>query len=136
MRMVVHSPHGTMTPTRDTTPPSPEAAARLKTEVKQEDGRADIAFRGELDLATVPIAERAVDKVDGGASTLVLDLRKLSFIDSSGLRLILTTAEKWEGESRRLFIARGPAQVERVFELTGAGARLNLIEDPALIKGA
>jgi anti-sigma B factor antagonist len=125
-----------MTRTRDTKPPAPEAAARLKTEVKQEDGRADVALRGELDLATLPIAERAVEKVDGAATTLVLDLRKLTFIDSSGLRLILTTAEKWGGDSRRLFIVRGPAQVERVFELTGAGARLNVIEDPALIKAA
>jgi anti-sigma B factor antagonist len=125
-----------MTPTRDTTPPPPEAAARLKTEVKDEDGRVDVELRGELDLATVPIAERAIEKVDGAATTLVLDLRKLSFIDSSGLRLILTTAEEWEGDSRRLYIVRGPAQVERVFELTGAGARLNLVEDPSLVKAA
>jgi anti-sigma B factor antagonist len=125
-----------MTTTRGTTPPSPEAAARLKTEVRQEDGRADIALRGELDLATLPVAERAVGKVDGSATVLVLDLRKLDFIDSSGLRLILATAEKWGGDSRRLYIVRGPAQVERVFELTGTAARLNLIEDPALIKAA
>jgi anti-sigma B factor antagonist len=125
-----------MTSTRDTTPPPPEAAARLKTEVKQENGRADVALRGELDLATLPVAERAVEKVDSAATTLVLDLRKLSFIDSSGLRLILTTAEEWDGEARRLFIVRGPAQVERVFELTGAGARLNVIEDPSLVKAA
>jgi anti-sigma B factor antagonist len=120
---------------RETTP-SPEAAARLKTEVRQKDGRADVALRGELDLATIPVAERAVAKIAEGADTLVLDLRRLTFIDSSGLRLILTTAEKWGGDSRQLFIVRGPAQVERVFELTGAGARLNLVEDPSLIKTA
>src|ERR1044072_6198684 len=125
-----------MSPTRDTTPPPPEAAARLKTEVKSDGGRSDVILRGERDLPTLPIAERAVEKVDGGTSTLVLDLRQLSFIDSSGLRLILTTAEEWGGDSRSLFIVGGPAQVERVFELTGAGARLNLIEDPSLAKAA
>jgi anti-anti-sigma factor len=117
------------------TPPSPEAAARLKVDVKQAGDRADVALRGELDLATLAVAERAVEKVSESA-TLVLDLRKLSFIDSSGLRLILTTAEEWQGDSRRLFVVRGPAQVERVLELTGAGERLNVVEDPSLISAA
>jgi anti-anti-sigma factor len=125
-----------MSSTSDTSQPSPEAAARLKTEVKASAGRADVVLRGELDLATLPVAERAVETIDEGVTTLVLDLRKLTFIDSSGLRLILTTAETWNGGTRRLYIVRGPAQVERVFELTGAGARLNLVEDPSLVETA
>ena len=125
-----------MSPERDTTSPSPEAAARLKADVKTAPDRADVALRGELDLATLPVAERAVEGVDKAAKTLVLDLRKLTFIDSSGLRLILTTAEEWQDGGRRLFVIQGPAQVERVLELTGAGARLNVIEDPSLIKAA
>jgi anti-sigma B factor antagonist len=122
--------------TRDTTPPPAEAAARLKAEVKNGGARADVILRGELDLATLPVAERAVDRVEETTTTLVLDLRKLTFIDSSGLRLILTTAEAWQGDSRSLFVVKGPAQVERVLELTGAGARLNMVEDPSRIKAA
>ena len=86
---------------------------------------------GELDLATVPVAEQAINRVAGNVKTLVLDLRKLSFLDSSGLRLILSTDEAVE--SRRVVIVRGPAQVDRVFDLTGTGARLDIVDDPSLI---
>ena len=86
---------------------------------------------GELDLATVPVAEQAINRVAENVKTLVLDLRKLSFLDSSGLRLILSTDEAVE--SRRVVIVRGPAQVDRVFDLTGTGARLDIVDDPSLI---
>ena len=86
---------------------------------------------GELDLATVPVAEQAISRVAENVKTLVLDLRKLSFLDSSGLRLILSTDEAVE--SRRVVIVRGPAQVDRVFDLTGTGARLDIVDDPSLI---
>jgi anti-anti-sigma factor len=111
----------------------PEAAARLTTDVESGDGRADIVLRGELDLATVSLAEDAVNGADG-AGTVVLDLRGLSFLDSSGLRLILATAESCEGDSRRLYVIRGPAQVNRVLELTGTESRLNLVDDPSAIQ--
>jgi anti-anti-sigma factor len=90
-----------------------------------------IVLDGELDLATVPVAEQAINRVDQDAATLVLDLRKLRFLDSSGLRLILATHEA-QG-SRRVVIVRGPAQVDRVFELTGTGERLDIVDDPSLI---
>lgn len=112
----------------------PEAAARLKAEVRSGERRADVVLRGELDLATVPVAEQAVARVESVADTLVLDLRKLTFIDSSGLKMILTTAESWNGASRRLFVVKGPAQVERVLQLTGAAGRLNVVEDPSGIE--
>ena len=88
-------------------------------------------LEGELDLATLPVAEQAINRVSEDALTLVLDLRKLRFLDSSGLRLILTTNEA--RGSRRVVIVRGPAQVDRVFELTGTGARLDIVDDPSLI---
>jgi anti-sigma B factor antagonist len=90
-----------------------------------------IVLDGELDLATVPVAEQAINRVDQDAATLVLDLRKLRFLDSSGLRLILATHEA-QG-SRRVVIVRGPAQVDRVFELTGTGERLDIVDDPSQI---
>jgi len=90
-----------------------------------------VVLDGELDLATVPVAEQAINRVAGNVKTLVLDLRKLSFLDSSGLRLILSTDEAVE--SRRVVIVRGPAQVDRVFDLTGTGARLDIVDDPSLI---
>jgi anti-sigma B factor antagonist len=90
-----------------------------------------VILDGELDLATVPVAEQAINRVGDDVKTLVLDLRKLSFLDSSGLRLILATDDA--SGSRRVVVVRGPAQVDRVFELTGTGARLEIVDDPSLI---
>lgn len=106
-----------------------QTTPRLRVDVDAGSDPARLAFDGELDLATVGIAEEAMQRANG-VGTVILDLRKLTFLDSSGLRLILMCADK---ESPRVFVVRGPAQVSRVFELTGAGERLNLIDDPSLI---
>lgn len=90
-------------------------------------------LKGELDLATVGVAEDTLSSLPDGGQTLVLDLRDLVFLDSSGLRLILTSTESERAGGREVYVVKGPAQVNRVFELTGAGERLNLIDDPSLI---
>jgi anti-sigma B factor antagonist len=105
---------------------------RLTTKVDNRDAAAHVVLVGELDLATVGVAEEAMKRVDGDAGTLVLDLRGLNFLDSSGLRMILSAADSSD-RGPRVFVVRGPAQVDRVFELTGAGERLNLVDDPSLI---
>jgi len=92
-----------------------------------------VVFDGELDLATVGIAEEAIKGAAKDSQPLILDLRKLRFLDSSGLRLILISAGPSEASGRKVFVVRGPAQVERVFELTGAAERLNLVDDPSQI---
>ncbi len=91
-----------------------------------------VVLRGELDLATLGVAEEALNKASDG-KTLVLDLRELSFLDSSGLRLILNSADTGNDAGRKVFVVKGPAQVDRVFALTGAGERLNLVDDPSSI---
>src|SRR5687767_10325566 len=58
--------------------------------VEPADGEFRVRFAGELDLATVREAEDAVAEARrGGAGPLVLDLGGLTFVDSSGLRLIM-----------------------------------------------
>jgi anti-sigma B factor antagonist len=109
--------------------PSYEATARLHASLEDGAGVARVVLDGELDLATVPVAEHAIGRAGNDAKTLVLDLRRLSFLDSSGLRLILSAAQG----SRRVVVVRGPAQVDRVFELTGAAERLDIVDDPSLI---
>lgn len=92
-----------------------------------------LALSGELDIATVPVAEQALRRHEGD-NELVLDLRGLRFMDSSGLRVILSLAEA--ETPAVLHIIRGPDQVNRVFELTGAAERLNLVDDPSAIERA
>jgi anti-anti-sigma factor len=78
-----------------------------------------IALRGELDLATAPIFETALDELDfSSIRSVALDLAELAFIDVSGMRAILRLHEICLAHSVALAIRPGPRAVQRVFELT------------------
>jgi len=79
-----------------------------------------IRLFGELDLATAPEVEDELQRVElTDALTIVLDLSGLTFMDSSGLRLILRAEARSRADSCRLRLLRGPASVQRVFAITG-----------------
>jgi anti-anti-sigma factor len=89
-------------------------------------------LEGELDIATTAGADSELRRVEqGGARVIVLDLRGLTFMDSTGLGLLVSAAARARGGGHRLAIVRGPAAVQRVLELTGLDARLDVIDDPA-----
>lgn len=95
--------------------------------VTRHDDAADGAIRleltGELDLATAGELERALEAVEGAAG-VVIDLRPLDFIDSTGLRLIIQFHESTCDAGVGLEIWDGPPAVARVFEISGARAQL------------
>jgi anti-sigma B factor antagonist len=104
-------------------------------EVRSEvNASALIAFAGELDLGTVPQLEAELEAAESSsAGAVVLDLRDLTFMDSSGLRVILLAAERARGNGRRFALVRGPDAVNRVFEVTGTDAHLEIVEDPSTL---
>ena len=86
---------------------------------------------GELDLASVEPLAREVDSLLGrGFGSLVLDLRGLTFLDSSGLRYVLTLARAAVQDGFRLELLQGGDSVRRVFELTGTESSLPFVEAP------
>lgn len=67
-----------------------------------------VALHGDLDIGSVDRAKVAIaDGEETGAETLVLDLRGLTFFDSSGLRLLIKTASRAAVEGRRMVVAAG-----------------------------
>jgi anti-anti-sigma factor len=62
-------------------------------------------------------------------ATLVVDLSKLTFLDSTGLRCIVTADERARSEGRRIVIVRGPDAVQRVFTITRLDDRLEMVDD-------
>jgi anti-anti-sigma factor len=80
-------------------------------------GAAWVQVAGELDLATSPQFRQTVGEAQRAAHLVVLDLRELSFTDSSGVHVILDADRYAQREEGRLLIARGPAQVDRVLTL-------------------
>ena len=86
--------------------------------VAGDDGRVVVTPRGELDMATQ--AElRAALEVARRSGDVVLDLGILRFIDTSGLRLILETAEAARKDGFRFAVLRGSSEVQRLFDVAG-----------------
>lgn len=80
-----------------------------------------LGFRllGELDLATVGDLRRMLDTLPPGAEGVLIDLAGLSFMDASGLHTFEEYAGTLNG-SAPLVLANAPANIRRVFALTGA----------------
>lgn len=88
-----------------------------------------IALSGELDLATAEIVQAELRRVeDGDARAIVLDLRELTFIDSSGVRLVYMADRRSRADSDRLLIRRGPDSIQRVFAITDLEGRLPFVD--------
>ena len=83
-----------------------------------------VHVRGELDLATTPQLERTLN--ESQARLVVLDLRELAFIDSSGMHAIVRAGTRARQAGRRLVLVRVPSNVERVFTLTGISGQLEI----------
>ena len=101
---------------------------------RRDDGGTTVVLSGELDLSTLDSLQEALDEtLDGKPSLLVMDLRELSFLDSSGLRLMLRLHTTMNETGGRLVLVQGPRRVHRVLELTRANEELHIVADPAEI---
>jgi anti-anti-sigma factor len=110
---------------------SPSAPGELAVDVSMSGQTARVALAGELDIATAPALEQALGELSADVEQLLLDLRQLAFIDSTGLRVVLGLANGFGENSARVVVVRGPDPVQRVFALTGADRELAMIDDPS-----
>jgi anti-anti-sigma factor len=105
-------------------------------EVRQETGATVVRLAGELDLSETTRFEGEILAAEGARpAVLVIDLRALRFMDSSGLRMILDADMRARRESRRLVIVQGPEAVHRVFLIALLDKRLELVPDLTLALG-
>jgi anti-anti-sigma factor len=108
------------------------AVKPFSIDVQRTDGYVRVILAGELDIATHGDADVVLrDVQDAGSPLVVLDLRELKFMDSTGLRLLVQADSRARESGQRLAIVRGPEAVHRVLEITGLDAKLDLIDDPA-----
>jgi len=92
--------------------------------VQPNEGGVVIALSGELDLSVEETVLTALDEI-GGTDRIVMDLRGLTFMDSTGLRLILRTDSRCREHNQQLRLIPGPPPVQRVFQLAGVENRLD-----------
>lgn len=98
--------------------------------IESRDDRTLLRVRGELDIASAPRLEQEL-RASAGAGTVVLDLREVTFLDSSGLRAVLMGSQEAADGGRRLVVVPGEGQAARVIELAQVGEHLELADGAA-----
>ena len=93
-----------------------------------------VAPRGEIDLATVDFVRDAVEREWERGDAVILDLREVGFMDTSGLRYVLELVERGSQDGFDVRLVRGPTEVQRVFEISGLEPRIPFVDDPEALE--
>lgn len=107
------------------------AQEHLRVDVRPQQDRVVLHLEGELDLASSPILERALEGAEiVAAPLLVLDLDDLRFVDSTGLRIILLAHESARERGQEFAITPGSPQVQRLLSITSVAEHMRVIASP------
>jgi anti-anti-sigma factor len=91
----------------------------FSTRIDSRNGVTNIALTGELDIASVPVLESLLTAADqDGARAIVVDLRDLSFVDSSGLHALVRAYRRSEQGGRPLLLVGATPSTRRLCEMT------------------
>jgi anti-sigma B factor antagonist len=108
-----------------------EAEDQLRIAVRRGADRVVLSLDGELDMATSEVLQQAIEDVQPeGTTTVVLDLEQLRFMDSTGLRILLSTRERCRERGQALALTPGSQQVQRLLSVTGVAEHLHIIAAP------
>jgi anti-sigma B factor antagonist len=96
----------------------------------EDANRIRIALSGELDISSALTFEEQLRRIEDTRhpATIVLDLSRLKFMDSTGVRLILNAHTRSKRDGWRLQVVAGTDAVRRIFSLTGLTGRLNIVD--------
>ncbi|HEV2060524.1 MAG TPA: STAS domain-containing protein [Solirubrobacteraceae bacterium] len=84
-----------------------------------------LRLSGDLDLATTKNVEAELKRVEAGdARTIVIDLSDLTFINSSGVHLLVDASLRSGADAKGLSLLRGSATVQRVLQICGVETAL------------
>jgi anti-anti-sigma factor len=106
----------------------------LNVRSEEGEGLVHVQLMGELDLSSFGKLEDELRRIEADPpQLLLLDLSKLRFLDSSGLRTIVTADERAREQGRRMVVVRGPEAVQRVFSITRLEDRLEIVDDASAV---
>lgn len=110
------------------------SSSPFEVTVEQRGGTVHVALVGELDISTATRLEDELARQEAERpSLIVLDLQRLTFMDSTGLRLLISADTRAREEGRSLAIVPGNEMVQRVMRLTRLDERLNIVDDPTAL---
>ncbi len=88
----------------------------------------DLLLKGELDLSTAPILRTCVEDLGDRPRQVTIDLSGLTFLDSTGIALLLSFQRTFSTELRRLIVRCPPGPVRRVLQVSGVEGRLAVVD--------
>jgi anti-sigma B factor antagonist len=103
-------------------------AEHLKVVARTEGTVAVLKLQGELDLASAPMLEAEVDRPEvTSAANLLLDLRDLQFVDSTGLRTLFSAYQRASARGQGFAVTDGSPQVQRLLAITRMGEHMKIV---------
>jgi anti-sigma B factor antagonist len=112
------------------------SSSPFEVTIEQRGGAVHVVMTGELDISTAMRLEDELHRIEAdGPALIVLDLQRLSFMDSTGLRLLIGADARARENGREVAIVQGNEMVQRVLRLTRLDERLHIVEDPGALAG-
>jgi anti-anti-sigma factor len=109
-------------------------APQFTARIESRNGVARIALEGDLDMSTVPVLSGHLGRFEAdGMAGIMLDLRDLTFVDCSGLRVFLAARERSNANGHRFILVGASPGARRLFELTGTQFLLDEQEAVSLL---
>ena len=90
-----------------------------------------LGVSGEVDLATARAVEHELFRAEESNDLVALDLTQTSFMDSTGLQMIIAANRRLRKRGGRLLVVQVPPQIRELFELTGLADQVELVHDAA-----
>ena len=110
--------------------------SHFRVEVRRDGPTCVIAVSGELDLASSAALEEELARITGSdAEQMIVDLRSVEFMDSTGLSVLVKAHQQAQDSGQRFAVVRGSQQVERLLTLTGVADRMTLVDEPEELLG-
>ena len=104
---------------------------QLSIETRTQPSGVLLELHGELDMASVSQLERAIAGAEREQpQAIVLDLRELDFIDSTGLRTLISEHDRVCRTGRKFALVQGSKQVDRLMSITRVAEHLRVISSP------
>jgi len=97
-------------------------------QVSEQNAVAHVRLSGEIDLAAVESIETTLLPLEERYRTLIVDLSGVTFLDSTGLRAIVSADARARKSGLELKIVRGPERVQKILYLAGLDKILPLVD--------
>jgi anti-anti-sigma factor len=109
---------------------------QFRLEVQRTGEATVLAMAGELDLESSATLEEVLGTVDvPEPELLILDLREVEFMDSSGLAVVVKAHQQALDAGQRFGVINGSPQVQRLLALTGMDERMTVVQTPEELLG-